>query len=183
MSTVLTTLTEDEYQYLLKELKESEMNFEKAFSKLIEHEGGFSNHPDDKGGATMWGVTEAVARQNGYNAPMKDMTLDYAKVLYRRLYWDAVRADELPDDVRFIVFDAAVNSGVGRSIKWLQEAVGAAQDGVLGPKTLTAVRQLPPLLLVARLCAIRLRFLTNLPNWNSFGKGWARRIASNLQGV
>lgn len=156
------------------------MNFEQAFSKLIEHEGGFSNHPDDKGGATMWGITEAVARQNGFNAPMKSMTLDFAKLIYKKLYWDAVRADELPDEVRFAVFDAAVNSGTGRAIKWLQQAVNEVQDGVIGAMTLRAVRQNIPSIVATRLNGLRLLFMTNQPNWPAFGKGWARRVADNL---
>ena len=158
------------------------MNFDQAYDLLIKHEGGFSNHPDDKGGATMWGVTEAVARQNGYTGPMKDLTLEYAKVLYRKMYWDAVSAEQLPDEVRYAVFDAAVNSGTGRAIKWLQQAVGEKQDGVIGSMTLRAVRQSIPSVTAARINGIRLTFMTNLPNWPTFGKGWARRVASNLMG-
>ena len=156
------------------------MNFEQAFSKLIEHEGGFSNHPEDAGGATMWGITEAVARQNGFSAPMNTMTLDFAKLIYKQLYWDSVRADELPDEVRFAVFDAAVNSGTGRAIKWLQQAVNEVQDGVIGAMTLRAVRQNIPSIVATRLNGLRLLFMTNQPNWPAFGKGWARRVADNL---
>ena len=156
------------------------MNYEQAFSKLIENEGGYSNHPDDKGGATMWGVTEQVARQNGYTAPMQDMTLDYAKLLYRKLYWDACRCEELPPEVRFPVFDAAVNSGVSRAIKWLQQSVNEVQDGVIGTMTLQAVRRAIPSITATRINGIRLLFMTNQPNWPAFGKGWARRVANNL---
>ena len=157
------------------------MNFEQAFELLIKHEGGFSNNPDDKGGATMYGVTEAVARQNGYTGPMKDLTLEYAKVLYRKMYWDAVRADELPAEVRFTVFDAAVNSGVNRAIKWLQQAVNETQDGVIGSMTLRAVRQSIPSIIAVRISGIRLMFMTNQPNWPTFGKGWANRAAKQLE--
>jgi lysozyme family protein len=158
------------------------MNFDQAYDLLIKHEGGFSNHPDDKGGATMWGVTEAVARQNGYTGAMKDLTQPFAKIIYRKLYWDAVSAEQLPDEVRYAVFDAAVNSGTGRAIKWLQQAVNEKQDGVIGSMTLRAVRQSIPSVTAARINGIRLTFMTNLPNWPAFGKGWARRIASNLTG-
>lgn len=180
-------LSTKEIQDLLFELcgepTENPMNYEQAFSKLIEHEGGFSNHPEDTGGATMWGITEKVARQNGYKAPMKDMSLDYARLLYKQLYWDACRCDELPPEVRFPVFDAAVNSGVNRSIRWLQQAVNETQDGVLGTMTLRAVRQNIPSIVATRISGLRLLFMTNQPNWPAFGKGWARRIASNLQGA
>jgi lysozyme family protein len=156
------------------------MTFDEAFTALIGHEGGYSNHPADKGGETMWGITEAVARQNGYMAPMKDMGQSYAKIIYRKLYWDAVRAEELPADIRFNVFDAAVNSGTGTAIRWLQQSVGEKVDGVLGSLTVMATRQKAPHVINARFNGIRLLFMTTLPSWNSFGKGWARRIATNL---
>ena len=159
------------------------MNFEQAFDLLIAHEGGFSNNPADGGGATMYGVTEQVARQNGYTGSMKDLTLDYAKVLYRKMYWDAVSAEQLPDEVRFAVFDAAVNSGTGRAVKWLQQAVNETQDGVIGAMTLRAVRQAIPSITAARIGGIRLLFMTNLPNWTTFGKGWTIRVAKNLMGA
>ena len=156
------------------------MNFDSAFDLLIKHEGGFVNDPRDGGGATMYGVTEQVARQNGYTGAMKDLTLEYAKIIYRKLYWDACRCEELPEEVRFPVFDAAVNSGTGRAIKWLQQSVGVADDGVIGNFTLTAVCKAMPTITATRINGIRLLFMTNLPNWNAFGKGWARRIAANL---
>ena len=158
------------------------MNYDQAYDLLIKHEGGFSNHPDDKGGATMWGVTEQVARQNGYTGPMKDLSQPFAKIIYRKLYWDAVSAEQLPDEVRYSVFDAAVNSGTGRAIKWLQQAVGETQDGVIGSMTLRAVRQAIPSITAASINGNRLLFMTNQPNWPAFGKGWSRRIASNLTG-
>jgi lysozyme family protein len=157
------------------------MNFDTAFDTLLKHEGGYSNHADDKGGATMWGITEAVARAHGYTGEMRSLPVDFAKKLYRSGYWDAVRADELPESVRFSIFDAAVNSGVSRSIRWLQEAVGTKADGVIGLQTLAAIKQAAPAI-NAKYNATRLLFMTNQPNWGTFGKGWARRIASNLVG-
>lgn len=156
------------------------MTFDEAFTHLLGHEGGYSNHPADKGGETMWGITEAVARQNGYTGAMKDMGQSFAKIIYRKLYWDAVRAEDLPPEVRFNVFDAAVNSGTGTAIRWLQQAVGEKQDGIIGSKTLTAIINQPVAAINARFNGLRLLFMTNLPNWSSFGRGWARRIATNL---
>ena len=157
------------------------MDFDKAFDRLIGHEGGYSNHPDDPGGETMWGVTARVARANGYTGPMKDMPRSTAKAIYRKLYWDAVKADQLPDVVRFDVFDGAVNSGVSQSTKWLQRASGVVDDGVIGPKTIAATAAVGPVI-AARYNGHRLEFMANLPTWGSFGKGWVRRIASNLKG-
>lgn len=156
------------------------MNFDVAFEKLLGHEGGYSNHPADPGGATNWGITQAVARQNGYTGDMRDLRPDQAKAIYRALYWDAVRADELPPDVRFHIFDAAVNSGVVQAIRWLQRAVGAEADGVLGAQTLKAVSFLPASVIAARYSGHRLAFMVGLKTWPTFGGGWARRIANNL---
>ena len=156
------------------------MNFENAFIKLLGSEGGYSNNAADPGGATNWGVTQVVARANGYQGDMRDFTQDQAKVIYRRLYWDAARADEMPDAVRFDVFDGAVNSGVGQSVRWLQRALNVEADGVIGPATLAAANAANGAVLSKIFNGYRLTFMTNLKTWPIFGAGWARRIASNL---
>jgi lysozyme family protein len=157
------------------------MNFDQAFDILLGHEGGYSNHPSDPGGETNWGITKAVARAHGYTGSMRSLPKSTAKAIYRKDYWDAVRAEELPELVRYAVFDAAVNSGTKQSIKWLQQAVNTTPDGIIGPKTLAAVRSLDQQELLRKLLAQRLRFFTSLKTWNSFGKGWARRIAGLLE--
>jgi len=156
------------------------VNFEQAFEKLLEHEGGYSNHKADKGGATMLGITEAVARSNGYAGPMQAMTRAQAGAIYRQCYWTPLLANQLPEQVRFDVFDGAVNSGVTQSAKWLQRALGVPDDGVIGPRTLAAAAMVPGGVLKAQYNGQRLAFMASLPNWPSFGKGWARRIAKNL---
>jgi lysozyme family protein len=156
------------------------MKFDEAFEKLIGHEGRYSNHPDDPGGETMFGVTIKVARAHGYTGPMVDLPLDTAKDIYRTAYWDTVRADDLPEAVRFDVFDASVNSGPGQAVRFLQRATGSTDDGRLGPLTLRAVKAMDPQLLDKRLNGYRLRFMAELKNWPSFGRGWAARIATNL---
>lgn len=157
------------------------MNFDTAVEKVFDHEGDYSDHPDDKGGKTRFGITEAVARSVGYRGDMRELPKDLAKQIYRRDYWDAVRADELPAPIRYPVFDAAVNSGVRQSIKWLQRAVGVADDGVLGPVTLAAVNQQDAWRLKSALLAQRLKFMASLPNWPSFSRGWSRRIADLME--
>ena len=157
------------------------MNFDQAFDILLKHEGGFSDHPADPGGKTRFGITEAVAREVGYRGDMRELPIDLAKRIYKERYWDAVRADELPEAVRYVVFDAAVNSGPRQAIRWLQRAAGAKDDGIIGPQTLAAVRAADPEQLVRRMLAQRLRFMTGLPNWPAFGRGWARRIADLME--
>lgn len=155
-------------------------NFDRAFTDLLGHEGGYVNNPADPGGETNWGITVAVARENGYVGAMKDMDQSVAKTIYARKYW-LPEFESLPYAVAFQVFDAAVNSGVGQSVRWLQRAVGVADDGQFGPVTLSAVRAIDPTKLVMFFNAERLLFMTNLSTWSSFGKGWARRISANLK--
>ena len=157
------------------------MNFDQAFDILLKHEGGFSDHPADRGGKTHYGITEAVAREVGYRGDMRELPLDLAKRIYKDRYWDAVRADELPEAVRYAVFDAAVNSGPRQAIRWLQRAVGVRDDGIIGPQTLAAVRAANPERLLRRFLSQRLRFMAGLPSWPAFGRGWARRIADLME--
>jgi lysozyme family protein len=159
------------------------MNFDEAFDRLIGHEGGYCFSPSDPGGETMWGVTAAVARTNGYTGPMKALPRDTAKSIYRRKYWDAIQAEKLPGALRFDVFDAAVNSGVSQAVKWLQRIAGVGDDGVIGPMTLSAAMKLDGTAAAAAYNGVRLDFMTSLPTWAAFGRGWARRIASNLQAL
>lgn len=154
--------------------------FDQAFDRLLGHEGGFVDDPRDPGGATNFGITQAVARAEGYAGPMRDLPVAKAKDIYRARYWAPVRADELPDSVRFDVFDAAVNHGASQSAKWLQRAVGTQPDGVIGAVTVAAARAAGPLI-AAAFNGYRLQFYTDLGTWPTFGKGWARRVAFNLQ--
>lgn len=156
------------------------MKFDEAFDRLIGHEGGYSDNPADPGGKTMWGITERVARSWGYTGDMRNLPRSVAKEIYQALYWNKVRAEEIPEAVRFDVFDTAVNSGVTQAVKLLQRAAGAVDDGVLGPKTLAAARTMDAQLLDKRFSGYRLRFMTTLKNWPPFARGWAARIATNL---
>jgi lysozyme family protein len=157
------------------------MNFDQAFHKLLGHEGGYVDHPADPGGATNWGVTQAVARANGYTGHMKNFPVESAKAIYWRQYWVPIKADELPPAIRYAVFDAAVNSGPPQAIKWLQRAIGVNDDGVVGPQTMTFARAAAPDFVNRRMLGERLKFMTDLKTWPSFGRGWARRIAEMLQ--
>ena len=156
------------------------MTFDEAFAALLQHEGEWSNHAADPGGKTRWGVTEAVARAEGYTGEMKDYPLAEAKKVYRRRYWDLMRLDDVRPEVRFDLFDAAVNSGVGAATTWAQRILKVKADGVMGPVTLQALSTCNPARFSAQYSGQRLLFLTSLPTWSSFGRGWARRVAENL---
>jgi lysozyme family protein len=159
------------------------MTFDEAFDQLLGHEGGYANHPSDPGGETMWGVTRKVAIKEGYTGDMHSLPREKAKDIYRRKYWDAVMADRLPESVRYTVFDAAVNSGPAQAISWLQRALDVGEDGVMGPLTLDAVNKASGLKLGVLFNAERLDFMTSLPTWGAFSRGWARRIVANLKGL
>ena len=159
------------------------MNFDHAFDLLITHEGSFVHRPfsDDPGGATKYGITEKVARSYGYDGAMQDLSLEFAKSVYRNLYWDACQCDAMPDPLRYPLFDAAVNSGPGQSIKWLQSAVGVKADGIIGPMTRQAANMSAPMVVRQQMIGKRLSFMTNLSNWPANARGWSRRIASILE--
>lgn len=156
------------------------MTFDAAFTRLLGHEGGYSNNPADPGGETMWGITKHVAIQHGYTGDMRYLSQETAKEIYRARYWDAVKADQFPDPLRYALFDAAVNSGPKQALIWAQQALDVGADGVVGDETLRAAMACDPQRVRARMLGIRLDFMTSLPIWTQFGKGWARRIAKEL---
>ena len=156
-------------------------NFAEALQKLLEHEGGFVDHPADPGGMTNLGVTQKVWEEwVGHpvdEKAMRALTPATVAPLYRAKYWDKIKGDDLPTGVDYTVFDAAVNSGPGRAAKWLQACVGVEPDGGIGPKTLAAVAAMDPAELIEAYAKRRLSFLLDLPHWGTFGKGWQRRVA------
>lgn len=156
--------------------------FDECLKLVLKSEGGFVNNPNDPGGMTNLGVTrntwEAWVGRASSEKEMKSLTPELVAPLYKRKYWDAIRGDELPDGVDYCVFDMAVNSGVGRAVKFLQEIVGTTVDGAIGPKTLAATRAYDPVKLIEAYNEKRKAFLASLPTYQYFGKGWNHRIAS-----
>jgi len=155
-------------------------NFNRSLLLLLQHEGGYVNHPSDPGGMTNLGVTAKVW-ESWVGHPvdekqMKALTSDDVAPLYKRKYWDACRADELVSGLDYAVFDCAVNSGVGRAVKLLQGCVGVTVDGGIGPATMAAVNKTDPISLIEDFSNARLNFLQALNTWSTFGKGWERRV-------
>lgn len=157
--------------------------FAKALADVLVLEGGKVDHPKDPGGRTNKGVTQRV--YNAYRARrlmvQKDVYLisdSEVAEIYRAQYADKVRFDDLPVGVDLVVFDGAVNSGPGQSIKWLQRALGNVKvDGSIGEATLSAVAAHPDHdRLIAGIIERRFAFLKALKTWPTFGKGWTRRV-------
>ena len=155
-------------------------NFDRALAYVLKSEGGFVNHPDDPGGMTNLGCTKAVWEEFcGHQVTEKTMralTPSDVAPLYKRKYWDKVKADDLPSGVDYCIFDTAINSGPRMAIKLLQGVVGTDMDGDLGPKTLGAVKAFDAKDLLQDYSKRRLSFLMDLPTWSTFGKGWTNRV-------
>lgn len=129
-------------------------SFERAFRAVLGIEGGYSDHPADRGGKTRFGITEATARAAGYAGSMAELPVELAQDIYRDRYWDALRLEEvaaLSAPLAHELFDSAVNCGVTRAGRWLQQSLnvlnaGGAHyadlvvDGAVGPRTIAALR-------------------------------------------
>lgn len=164
-------------------------SFAICIKSLLAHEGMYSNHPDDPGGPTMRGVTQA--RYDGYRK-VKGLPLQSVKFLsekeyleiYKKYYWDAARCDDLPLGIDYAVFDGAVNSGPGQAVKWLQRAlkIKAQIDGQVGTVTIAALEEqhadedAAGDRIIDAMCDQRLAFMRSLKNWPSFKNGWTTRV-------
>lgn len=171
-------------------------NFQKSLDRVLAYEGGYSNDPDDPGGVTLEGIIQRVydgyrIRSGRQTQPLRrDMlgTPEWQRErndIYRRQYWLAVKGDELPAGLDFVMFDGAVNSGPGQAIKWLQRALQddglyrGRIDGDCGLSTMAAVHAHPDHdLLIAGVLMRRLGMLQSLRTWRKFGKGWSARVGS-----
>ena len=155
-------------------------NFDACLAHVLKSEGGFVNHPADPGGMTNLGVTKRVweeyTKRQASEMEMRSLTPDMVKPLYRDMYWDRVKADDLPVGVDLCVFDLAVNSGVYRAAVTLQRVLGAQDDGIIGPKTLAAAGSADPEQLIKDYCKRRRMFIRGLATYVTFGKGWENRI-------
>jgi lysozyme family protein len=154
-------------------------NFEPCLKFVLHHEGLWSDDPRDPGGATMKGVTLAVYREylgrDASKDELKNIPDSHLHDLYRSRYWNKARCDELAPGVDLVVFDLAVNGGTGRAAKILQKCVGAVEDGVIGPKTMAAVADVPAKQMIIRFSEQRRMFYKSLKAFETFGKGWLRR--------
>jgi len=155
-------------------------NFDHCLEMLLEHEGGYVNHPSDPGGETNLGVTKRVWEDWGGTKDMKELTPEDVAPLYKKLYWDKIKGDELPSGVDWCVFDWGVNSGTSRSAKALQRIVGARDDGHIGPKTMELVMEADVHEIINKMYEERQEFYEKLKTFDTFGKGWTRRNKETL---
>jgi lysozyme family protein len=105
------------------------MSFDVAFDRLIGHEAGYVNDPNDPGGETKWGIS----KRSYPLVDIKHLTREEAKLFYKRDFWDRMKGDTIPFPVMFQLFDFAVNSGIETAVRQFQKVVGVADDGHWGP--------------------------------------------------
>lgn len=153
-----------------------QLTFDAAFERVIGHEAGYTAGKGDPGGETKYGISK---RQYPH-LDIQNLTLEQAKQIYLADYWEKIPV-ELPAYIKFQVFDFAVNSGMETAIRKLQQALAVADDGYWGPISTAALASTDKQDLLMLYIAIRLEFMTSLSIWPTFGRGWARRQATNLR--
>lgn len=146
--------------------------FDRCIRAVLSEEGGLSNHPQDPGGLPRFGISSRAYP----HLDIRALTMDAAIAIYRRDYWNPIRGMDLPPALALLVFDSAVNQGVGTAARLLQKAVGVTEDGNIGPVTLRAALAVPLEQALIDFCAERaLRYEFNR-NEETFGRGWYRRL-------
>ena len=156
-------------------------NWDNCFAMVIKSEGGFVNNPKDPGGMTNLGVTRSAwqgfLNRDVTEIEMRALTPEAVKPFYKALYWDRIKGDSLPSGVDYAAYDLAVNSGPHKAAQCLQEIAGAPVDGMIGPKSLEAIQSCDAKETADAICDMRLEFLKKLSTFDTFGKGWSRRVA------
>lgn len=168
-------------------------SFDDAVGIILEKEGGYVDDPADSGGKTKYGITEITARQFGYKKEMEDLELKTALDIYKIMYWDPIRGDEMVDiapQVAMEVFDTGVNMGIAKASKFLQATLNAfvgdthhlIVDGLVGRRTMYALRaylkQRDELVLVTALNCLQgahyLDIASRRPKDKKFLYGWIK---------
>lgn len=152
------------------------ISFDVAFNRLLGHEGGYVNDPNDPGGETNWGIS----KRSYPGVDIRNLTREAAKGIYERDFWDCVQG--IHSSIKFQVFDAAVNHGIDAAIRMLQRAVNVADDGRWGTYSIGAASTMAESDVLMLFLAERAEYFTKLKNWPHHGKGWIRkRICDNLR--
>lgn len=164
-------------------------HFEEALDHVLRTEGGFSNHPLDRGNKmgrrTAYGITQVAynayrTRKGLPRRNTREITQHEVRQLYYEDYWLASKADRLPRQLALVHFDAAVNHGVFKANKLLQRALGVHEDGILGPATMRAVKRYSAKYVAERYLSIRkefyLQIVKNTPSQKVFLRGWLARL-------
>ena len=153
------------------------IDFETAIERVLGHEGGYVNDPDDPGGETQWGIS----KRSYPDVDIKALTRDGAKLLYERDFWKPVAQTTDDSALRFQMLDAAVNHGMDNAIRFAQRAVSVADDGHWGAHSRAALARMDSHDVHLLFMAERLEFWSKLKKFDAFGRGWVRRGAQDLR--
>jgi len=159
---------------------------------VIEREGGYVDHPADRGGPTKYGITLPTLQRWRLSPGLEKSSVEAlqqaeARDIYERLYWINPGFNKLGTSEWFqeLLFDAAVNHGVGGAVRMLQRTVNVAADGVIGPQTRGAVRIYPEremyLGMLSERYELYARLVANDPSQGAFILGWVRRLEHFLK--
>jgi lysozyme family protein len=152
----------------------------KAFTLKVE--GGYVDNPNDKGGATKYGITQSTL--TGYRGKavtkddVKSLTSTEAEQIYKDLYYTPCKCDQLPTTLAIVTFDCAINSGCKQAIKLLQRALEVKDDGIIGNGTLAVASTCDPIGVAHNAIVLRLEFMQGLDSWKFFGNGWTNRLTA-----
>lgn len=163
--------------------------FDTSFDRVVGHEGGFQNDPKDRGNwtsgkigvGTLVGTKFGLAAMTYPDLDIKNLTVDQAKSIYKKDWWEKLGMERFRAALSFQMFDAAINHGMNSATKMLQRAVLVKDDGQIGPLTIEKVNKTEINDMLMLFLAERLIFMTNISTFDSYGKGWSRRVANNLK--
>lgn len=153
--------------------------FKWSLEVVLEHEGGYVNHPRDTGGATNLGITKRtyedwVGREVTIQE-MRNLQIEDVLDIYYHRYWKRSHAHQMPNGINLSVFDFAVNAGPDQAIRSLQRVLDITIDGIVGPETASAIQRADQAKLIGQYAEERSRFYRSLSNYDVFGRGWERR--------
>lgn len=163
--------------------------FIRALDIVLKSEGGYSDHKADRGGKTMYGITQStfnmwLTKHASTLRPVQSITKSEMQQIYKQEYWTKASCQYMTENLAICHFDAAVNHGVSRAAKLLQKAVNVAEDGVIGQKTLDAVQSIPENIVIRAYLDARDDFFHQIvardPSQSVFLKGWLNRL-ENLE--
>jgi len=166
------------------------VTLDKILTATILREGGYVDHPADKGGPTNMGITIAtLSAWRGHPATATDistLTEGEARSIYTKRYWQDPGLDKVPgEELQSVLFDCAVNHGAPRAIRMLQAALGIKEDGIMGPVTLAALPHLDTRKVALKVLAHRVRFFGSIISHNHsqavFASGWLNRAAELIE--
>jgi lysozyme family protein len=168
------------------------MSFESALSEVLLTEGGYVDHPDDRGGPTNFGITQKTLSDFlGREATVdevKNLDIDTVRKIYKSNYWDRLRLSFIIDSrLSDIIFDQAVNRGTRRVAEQIQRVVGVKQDGIIGPLTLKAINNMDSkkmlLNFIKQSQDAYVSIVTHNPSQLVFLSGWIKRTHKFLDHV